>query len=1002
MSVINYQKRIEDELLALEAANLYALSQQLVTNEELDRISSESEARKGKSILSSSSRTANQNESTSNKLIKALHNTENCLESLGSTIEKNVHHISNIDGQLLKVPPETSNYYDGIDLSESLHASPENIHQMTLNQHHSIIDALSEILELAQRVSKLQELVKRIVGAPTVSSNSGTGTVQNISSPQIASGSQMALFKECLVEYIDLVACLDAQIDKMFGPALDTHLVQSNLPNIQKFNRRNVDYLSRKQSHELSLSPVQNLLVGLSIDCSRSLFHSLLPAYIHQVLLLNIVSSNYQFSFDKAFFHLFTGKEIIGIDILKPKVHSAIESVFGSVYLNVIALFQKSIATNRRYESMDQYLEPKQLLGQLHGAYCHTVSLYYTEQWRKIFDAVYFKYIEIMKALGITLPVEKSSHLLSSVTGHHRRTASGGGLGWGKSKTASQFNPSSHLFTIHNSEGDLQFNSETSSITDISGGPGSSNQQNTKVVSRHRKTLSNASADSSSSVSSITDTVSPVHKGESGISGRLSPIKHVKAKLKLVAGYRHSDNGSKQDKWQIPTKSQISSSYISQIIGIFTDKSENDGAPNHQLSEVFFKLLEWLNSMHTWEMVIIECLFFDNLSDEFELPLPFDECFGMNAQEIHSELASDIFRKLETDLPVFIDGICLTIDPICLVSIMDAIELFYVRFEEIVTLVEKKSFIFTRFEYHLSRISEFVDKKFSRFIDKQVEAIKQIDCKIGSKKRGEIMTFVKTCPLFLSRVESMLSARRRAKDSKSSTLEKVDDAYNKVLGAIFSKLEELEFDIKKTGNASALTAAVTDTSNQDVGGTEEKEVLNMHVLLLENLHFLYAALTSGNLRSINVFEKHIQHIKTKYEVELHTYILLVLRRPFGKLMDFFDGVEELLKAGKTAQEVGYHLDYNKQALKKVLSLYPSKEIWKQLSLLYKRVDKHFPVTPTGSLIDVVWDGIKNEVLEMHQKYEHYIRDCYNDSKLGLSVSLKDLKWGFSDEVKWKT
>lgn len=72
-------------------------------------------------------------------------------------------------------------------------------------------------------------------------------------------------------------------------------------------------------------------------------------------------------------------------------------------------------------------------------------------------------------------------------------------------------------------------------------------------------------------------------------------------------------------------------------------------------------------------------------------------------------------------------------------------------------------------------------------------------------------------------------------------------------------------------------------------------------------------------------EAHVKFSKAQYDLHLISYIKSVVRRPLGKLLEFFEGVEDLLKT-KTPEEITFHLSYNKASLKKMLSLFPIKEV----------------------------------------------------------------------------
>lgn len=72
-------------------------------------------------------------------------------------------------------------------------------------------------------------------------------------------------------------------------------------------------------------------------------------------------------------------------------------------------------------------------------------------------------------------------------------------------------------------------------------------------------------------------------------------------------------------------------------------------------------------------------------------------------------------------------------------------------------------------------------------------------------------------------------------------------------------------------------------------------------------------------------EHHVRFAKSQYEYHLTAYIRAVVRRPLGKLLEFFEGIDEILKTN-SCEEVGFRINYNKNALKKTVGQYPSKEV----------------------------------------------------------------------------
>jgi hypothetical protein len=193
----------------------------------------------------------------------------------------------------------------------------------------------------------------------------------------------------------------------------------------------------------------------------------------------------------------------------------------------------------------------------------------------------------------------------------------------------------------------------------------------------------------------------------------------------------------------------------------------------------------------------------------------------------------------------------------------------------------------------------------------------------------------------------------------------IDKAYSRIIKSMFETLE----------------AEVQQVRNEVKQGVDEKDSLNMHIITVENMHHFYAEVRSRKVPSL---EQYVKQSKTLYDVHLDSYCKVVIRKPMGKLLDFFEGVEGLLKTGP-ADEVSYHVQFSKGALKEVIKKYPGKELKKGLELLYKRVDKHF--TEEEGLLQVVWRGIQEECCRQLRKYEELMTKCYPEISIRLDFTM---------------
>jgi exocyst complex component 1 len=78
-------------------------------------------------------------------------------------------------------------------------------------------------------------------------------------------------------------------------------------------------------------------------------------------------------------------------------------------------------------------------------------------------------------------------------------------------------------------------------------------------------------------------------------------------------------------------------------------------------------------------------------------------------------------------------------------------------------------------------------------------------------------------------------------------------------------------------------------------------------------------------KKIPGLETYIRQSKLAYENNLHNYCRVVTRRPLGKLLEFFEGIQDLLKS-QAAEEVPYHLQYSKTSVREIVKRFPEKEV----------------------------------------------------------------------------
>ena len=77
---------------------------------------------------------------------------------------------------------------------------------------------------------------------------------------------------------------------------------------------------------------------------------------------------------------------------------------------------------------------------------------------------------------------------------------------------------------------------------------------------------------------------------------------------------------------------------------------------------------------------------------------------------------------------------------------------------------------------------------------------------------------------------------------------------------------------------------------------------------------------------------------------------LIQKKNIYSFQLFFDGVVAKVAQGVKESEIGYQMAFSKQELRKVISLYPGREVKKGIEALYRKVEKH--LSDEGNLLQV--------------------------------------------------
>lgn len=150
------------------------------------------------------------------------------------------------------------------------------------------------------------------------------------------------------------------------------------------------------------------------------------------------------------------------------------------------------------------------------------------------------------------------------------------------------------------------------------------------------------------------------------------------------------------------------------------------------------------------------------------------------------------------------------------------------------------------------------------------------------------------------------------------------------------------------------------------------------------MHHIIAVFSKQKVPALGPF---VSQARDMYSQNLDAYIKLVLRRPLARVLDLFQGLEQLLRTTPPT-EVSLHSAYSKQAVRRTLSDLRAKDLRKAVDALYKRVDKHFgdasnPAESHNDVLRTVWKACEDEMQRLVTSWRGLIEKCYPDDKVQL-------------------
>ncbi|KAI1080060.1 exocyst complex component Sec3-domain-containing protein [Whalleya microplaca] len=242
----------------------------------------------------------------------------------------------------------------------------------------------------------------------------------------------------------------------------------------------------------------------------------------------------------------------------------------------------------------------------------------------------------------------------------------------------------------------------------------------------------------------------------------------------------------------------------------------------------------------------------------------------------------------------------------------------------------------------LQKLHSNLESRFTKFVEEQIRAIE--DTKVKIKKRKGVISFMRIFPHFSSAVENMLMEV----DTSSTVRRMVDREYDRIIKSMFDSLKVIARE-----NPATLTNSGADP--------EDKEALNYHILLIENMNHFVEELDT---RGLEILEDWKEAAASEMAEHTSLYLNAIMRRPLGKLLEYLENIETQLAAGKSATAVAAQPSNAKGAFNKVLAGHDGKEVRKGVEALRKRVEKHFGDADDPSLSR----GLVNRVLRECERF----------------------------------
>jgi hypothetical protein len=362
----------------------------------------------------------------------------------------------------------------------------------------------------------------------------------------------------------------------------------------------------------------------------------------------------------------------------------------------------------------------------------------------------------------------------------------------------------------------------------------------------------------------------------------------------------------------------------------------------------------------------------------------------------------EIFSSFTNEMSSLMDW-SISTDPIQGVGVMACLSKHHYHLQE-----SSQEFLVQLIESLQGRL----ENMFARFVEEQVRAIE--DTKVKIKKRKGVIGFMKVFPHFALGVENTFASiggvdYDREADSMADVRKRLDEAYTRINRAMFDSLKV----IAKEGPSAAPQASRTATEDP-----EDKEMLNYHVLIIENMNHYITEVDDGGKQGV------LAEWKGRAEMErmeaMDGYVGQVIRRPLGKLLvslplhcmitvitdpskEFLDSIDSMKASHPhNPSSITSRPTYSRKAARNVLSQYDNKELRRGIDQLRARIEKHFihgdDEAKSRELVALVCKECERAYEKTISRIEDMIRDLYpnaeGEKNVEMDFSVADVQAAF--------